>query len=165
MKNQSSEESGRILPTRHVVQRMAAVTLLLCGLGACTLVRDMPARRVEQESTYGAQIGIVNHTNRYIYSATVDGRGGGHSEAFNAGIGNMCCATLPVIWHPGLKVSVTWDMPAGREHVYKTKTVDVEKYGTPGSLYLHFFPDDEIRVVVTMWAGDSKEHPIPPPHR
>lgn len=146
-----------------VLVACVAATAILFGLGACTLGSADAEKSATEAETFTARIGIVNHTSRYIYSATVDGNGGGHSEAFNAGIGNMCCATLPLKWVPGLKVSVTWDMPVGRKHEYKTEVVDVEHYDLPGTLYLHFFPDDEVRVVVTKWAGDSSKHPIPPP--
>jgi hypothetical protein len=123
----------------NLTGKIVGAAIIIYGINACALAHDNAEKHVETVPTYGAQIGIVNHTNRYIYSATVDGSGGGHSESFNAGIGNICCATLPEKWSPGLKVSITWDMPVGREHVYKTKVVNVEKYDTPGSLYLHFF--------------------------
>jgi hypothetical protein len=62
-----------------------------------------------------------------------------------------------------MKVRVRWDMPIGHTHNVKEKIVEVEKYERPGSVYLHFFPNDEVRVVVTSIAGFSSEHPIPPP--
>jgi hypothetical protein len=110
-----------------------------------------------------AQVGIVNHTGKFIYSASVDGAGGGNMDRWGAGFANICCASIPEVWHPGLKVMVTWDMPEGHTHIIKEKLVEVEKYDEPGSVYLHFFPNDEVRVVVTSIVGSSSEHPIPPP--
>jgi hypothetical protein len=60
-------------------------------------------------------------------------------------------------------VRVRWDMPEGHTHIYKEKVVEVEKYDRPGSIYLHFFPNDEVRVVVSNAAGYSQKHPIAPP--
>lgn len=152
---------------RHKIER-AAVRILglaliaLCGSGACAQVSPETEHRSPNE-TFTAGIGIVNHTDRYIYATAVNGAFGGHGHKLNAGIANFCCVTLPERWHPGLTVKVDWDMPEGSKHIYKSKIVDVEKYDEPGELYLHFFPDDTVRVVVTMWVGASPNHPIAPP--
>jgi len=110
-----------------------------------------------------AQVGIVNHTANFIYSASVDGDGGGSMSKWGAGIGEICCASIPKIWRPGIVVLVRWDMPEDHQHIVKEKLVEVEKYERPGDIYLHFFPDDVIRVVVSNTAGWGKSHPIPPP--
>lgn len=113
--------------------------------------------------TAPAQVGIVNHTGNYIYSASVNGAGGGNMSAWSAGTANICCASIPMVWRPGLKARVRWNMPIGTKDVIKEKIVEVEKYDRPGSIYLHFFPNDEVRVIVTNIGGPSKKHPIPPP--
>ena len=48
-----------------------------------------------------------------------------------------------------MKVRVRWDMPIGHTHNVKEKIVEVEKYEETGSVYLHFFANDEVRVVVS----------------
>lgn len=131
-----------------------ACALLLNG---CTLLQK------EESPRAGAQVGIVNHTGRFIYSATVNGAGGGTMSAWGAGVANICCTSIPRFWYPGMKVLVRWDMPEGRTHVVKEKTVEVERYDEPGSIYMHFFPNDEVRVVVSNTAGFGAKHPIPPP--
>jgi hypothetical protein len=112
--------------------------LVLCAalLMACStqLKRD--------ESKYGASVGIVNHTEKYIDSASVNGAGGANMGAWGAGIGNVCCASVPRKWYPGMNVLVRWDMPEGSKHYYKEKMVEVEKYDEPGTIYLHFFPNE-----------------------
>jgi hypothetical protein len=117
------------------------------------------------EKYYDANIGIVNHTDHLVYSTTVNGNEGGHAYAWSAGVGSMCCVPFPMKWYPGLQIEVVWDMPEGTKDIYKKKIVDVEKYDEPGTIYLHFFPNDEVRVVVTDWIGSSPNHPIPPPPR
>lgn len=62
-----------------------------------------------------------------------------------------------------MKVLVRWDMPEGSKHIYKEKIVEVEKYNDLGSIYLHFFPDDQVRVVVSEYVSRSPNHPIPAP--
>lgn len=114
-----------------------------------------------------AQVGIVNHTGNFIYSASLSGDevlggGGGGMARWGAGGAEICCTSIPRVWHPGIKVLVRWDMPVGIVNVWKEKIVEVEKYDEPGSIYLHFFPNDEVRVVVSVYPGYSKAHPIPP---
>lgn len=81
----------------------------------------------------------------------------------SAGAANMCCVTLPVTWRPGLTVRVGWDVPEGTTHIPNPNIVEVEKYDAPAEVYVHFFADDEVRVVVTTWVGASPNHPITPP--
>lgn len=116
--------------------------------------------QAEPKGTAVAQIGIVNHTGNYIYSASVDGAGGANMARWGAGIADVCCASIPSVWRPGMKVLVRWDMPEGHKHIVKEKIVEVEKYAEPGSIYLHFFPGDEVRVVVTSVGPYNPAHPI-----
>lgn len=137
------------------------VLLATLSLSACA-GRDF-ANDDSTPTTAPAQVGVVNHTGKYIYSASADGAGGGNMPAWGAGIASVCCASIPRVWYPGMKVRVRWNMPIGRQDVIKEKIVDVEKYDRPGSIYLHFFPNDEIRVVVTNLDPNHPEHPIPLP--
>lgn len=143
--------------------RVAAVVFMaLYLLSGCAYTP--PAQQAERpKDTFIAGIGLVNHTGRYIYTTSVDGEWGGHTHAMSAGVASMCCVTLPKTWRPGLTVRVGWDMPEGTTHLPKSKIVAVEKYDEPGDAYVHFFPGDEVRVVVTMWVGASPNHPITPP--
>lgn len=110
-----------------------------------------------------AMVGVVNHTDRFIYSASVDGAGGDAMDEYSAGGASVCCTTIPVKWYPGMKVTVRWNMPIGRQYVVKEKVVEVERYDEPASIYLHFFPNDVVRVIVTDYGGSSTKHPIPAP--
>ncbi|MBW3508137.1 DUF3304 domain-containing protein [Janthinobacterium sp. NKUCC06_STL] len=121
------------------------------------------ARQVEEAGpspTATAQVGIVNHTGKYIYSASVDGAGGGNMARWGAGGANICCTSIPRVWHPGMNVLVRWNMPEGHTDVIKEKMVEIEKYDRPGDIYMHFFENDEVRVVVSNDAGYGKDHPI-----
>ncbi|MGK5056915.1 DUF3304 domain-containing protein [Janthinobacterium sp. LB2P49] len=110
--------------------------------------------------TATAQVGIVNHTGKYIYSASVDGAGGGNMARWGAGLANICCTSIPRVWYPGMNVLVRWNMPEGHTDVVKEKIVEVERYDEPGDIYMHFFPNDEVRVVVSNAGGRGKTHPI-----
>ncbi len=125
-------------------------------IGGCAL-REPQAKTSEMAP---AQVGIVNHTGNYIYFASVDGAGGGGMSRWGAGVADICCASIPSVWYPGMKVLVRWDMPEGHKHIVKEKVVEVEKYNETGSIYIHFFPNDEVRVVVTPVGPYNPAHPI-----
>lgn len=117
------------------------------------------------DDSAAAQVGIVNHTGNFIYSVPLSGDdvrngGGGGMSRWGAGGANICCTSIPRIWHPGIKVLVRGDMPDGHTHIPKEKIVEVEKYDEPCDIYLHFFPNDEVRIVVSNAAGYSDKHPI-----
>lgn len=135
---------------------------MACAL-AIALTGCASAFTEDQPETASAMVGIVNHTDRYIYSASVDGAGGDGMPAYGAGGASICCAVIPAVWYPGMKVTVRWNMPIGRTDVVKEKEVEVEKYQKPGSIYIHVFENDQIRVVVSEHPGYSRAHPIPAP--
>ena len=166
-------------PIRHdaPLNRFSGVDLmkwfvsLVCALlffGCAT------AQQKVERLTAGAQVGVVNHTSKYIYSSSIEGTpngdrpivGGGsgaNMSAWGSGGAGVCCASIPRVWYPGMKVLVRWNMPEGIKDVVKEKVVEVEKYERPGDIYLHFFPDDEVRVVISNLPGYSTAHPIPAP--
>lgn len=127
---------------------------------AVTLMGCASRPRAEPSDRATARVGIVNHTGNYIYLATVDGAGGGAMSAWGVGNANICCATIPRVWHPGMKVNVRWNMPIGVKDVIKEKIVEVEKYDQTGDVYMHFFPNDEVRVVVSPDGPRSPNYPI-----
>lgn len=130
-------------------------------LSACAGLNLDDADSTPQTAT--AQVGVVNHTGNYIYSASVNGAGGGGMTRWGTGNANICCASIPPVWYAGMKARVRWNMPDHGNDVIKEKIVEVEKYDTPGDIYLHFFPNDEARVVVTNVYPWHPEHPIPVP--
>ena len=133
---------------------------LLCSF---LLAGCVTAQQKAEDDRATAQVGIVNHTGNFIYSATVNGSGGANMSAWGAGGAEVCCTSIPLVWHPGMKVLVQWNMPEGIKDVIKEKIVEVEKYDEPGDIYLHFFPNDVVRVVVTNIGGSGTKHPIPAP--
>ena len=128
--------------------------LFTCLLASCA------AKRPAQPETYGAQVGIVNHTGKFIYSATVNGQGGGGMARWGIGNAGVCCVMLPLARQPGLQVIVKWDMPEDSKHYYQERNVDLEVFEEGNSVYLHFFSDGSVRAVVSRYAAFSRNHPI-----
>ncbi|RZJ08284.1 MAG: DUF3304 domain-containing protein, partial [Haliea sp.] len=78
---------------------------------------------------------------------------------------------VPRQWRPGLKVKVRWNTyaPGATEPTWHEKYTTILPYAQPGSLHVHFFPGDEVRVVVSTPDVGHPLHPIakdavaPPP--
>ena len=82
----------------------------------------------------------------------------------------VCCVSLPDQWQPGMTVKVRWNVTnwrdcKGEEH---EAVVPVEKYEEVGDLQVHFFPNNKVRVVSSIyapWSGPmpGSKYPIKDP--
>ena len=140
---------------KRVAYSIAAV-ILIALTGCATRSTD-----TDRGSSAIAGVGIVNHTGQFIYSASANGAGGGNMSAWGAGSPSTCCVIIPRVWHPHMTVRVRWNMPIGIKDVIKEKIVEVEKYDRLGDVYLNFFPNDEVRVVVSRNGPRADDFPIP----
>ncbi|WP_198173384.1 DUF3304 domain-containing protein [Cupriavidus sp. USMAA2-4] len=151
------------MPRLH---HLIAVCLVSTLLTSCASNSGGLSTRDADKAYINASIGPVNHTSQFLYGFTVNGQFGANARAYGADIASTCCVRLPRVWRPGLTIDIRYDLTLdnGSKHNWKTKKgVPVEPYTEPGSVYVHFFPDDQIRVVVTNWAPNAAEHPIPFP--
>ena len=111
--------------------------------------------------------GNVGYIHSYAVQETIHGQ---FSRGMISGLscGGIVAAgyPVPVTWTPGMKVKVRWK-PNGRDYVEKTTTIP--RYEKAAMLIVHFFPNDEVRVVVSNYYPESPNHPIdwnspvPPP--
>ncbi len=116
----------------------------------------------EQDSV-GLEINAVNYTNKHIYDFTVNGYGGANVTAYGGGGSFVCCIVIPVKWREDLTVAVRWADNDGNPELYKERIVVVPEYGPDdyGFLTVHFFPDDEIKVLVTTKIITHPDYPYP----
>lgn len=78
-----------------------------------------------------------------------------------------CCIKLPQQWQPGMKVRVEWG--EADEQIYPEnyiRELEIPRYQTPADLYVVFYPEHEVEVVVSPaepghpdWAGKIKQTP------
>ncbi|WP_211466349.1 DUF3304 domain-containing protein [Collimonas silvisoli] len=64
---------------------------------------------------------------------------------------------LPLKWQPGMKVKVRWK-PNARDWIEKTTTI--KRYEKAETLYVHFFANDEVRVLSSFHGSQNPNHPI-----
>jgi Protein of unknown function (DUF3304) len=114
-------------------------TLLIPGLAAC---QEKPVK------TTGVSITGLDHLAEHlsIQNFWVDGTAG---QQAGGGGSQVCCATIPSKWQPGTKVNVRWAVTNWKRRVYTMyeRVVEVEKYDTPASVYVHFLRDGSVKVL------------------
>ena len=75
----------------------ALLLTLISGLSLQGCAQPKPER-------LGAPIEGYSHTSAAINRFSVNGNGGPNLAPYGYGGGQMCCAPMPVKWHPGLTV-------------------------------------------------------------
>ncbi|WP_425338701.1 DUF3304 domain-containing protein [Glaciimonas immobilis] len=105
-------------------------------------------------------IGCLSHDGApYIYSFSVE-------EFYSKRmVGGLSCGgsgafayMLPLQWKPGMKVKVRWK-PNAREWIEKTTAI--RRYDEAGDIFVHFFANDEVRIVSSPLSyPQSPQHPI-----
>lgn len=105
-----------------------------------------------------------NYTDQYIDAYTVNGAYMGNARAKGYG-GFTCCVNLPQKWKPGLKVTISWTKNEKESTSWKTVVVDIPEYSLNdvGHLAVHFFPNDEVKVLVTDKYVGHPSYPYPSP--
>ena len=129
-------------------------------LAARQAIRDAQSVPVAYVSLGCTGHGNVGYIHSYAVQETIHGQ---FSRGMINGLscGGTVAAGYPVprTWTPGMKVKVRWK-PNGRDYIEKTTTIP--RYDAIGMLYVHFFPNDEVRVVVSQVGTLNPDHPIPP---
>lgn len=130
----------------------------------------------------GLSYAAYNHTDESIVAIVINGEGGVLNATAHGEGGGVCCVVLPKRWRPGLMATIKWQaddipifnpdgsrkvidgVPAAQESPWKEKTVEVPKYSEEmGDFYIHFFPNDEVNVLVHKYGATSRRHPFPHP--
>ena len=149
--------------------KKSALLLSLAVLSACNTTLPV-AQTKEEEKTYVhisreyVSISCVTHGTGYIhsfyieepvYSSPLGGR-----EAGGTNCGGLIAAgyALPKTWYPGMKIKVRWK-PNGRAWV--EKTTNIMRYEKADKVFVHFFLNDQVRVVSSIFYPESPKHPIP----
>jgi Protein of unknown function (DUF3304) len=157
------------------------VRMSFCGLMAALPIALLTGC-FEEEKTGVSYIG-VNHTDVSVIEVSPNGGKGGIMTAYAHGTsGDICCVTVPSKWRPGLTANISWQDTSlvkkdanGNEMLddgvpiliaspRKTKTVIFPKYESPEILWIHFFPNDEVKLVMSKYGPGHPKHGLPSPY-
>ena len=139
-------------------------------LAARQAILDAQSVPVVYESMGCTGHGNVGYIHSHAVQETIHGQ---FSRGMISGLscGGIVAAgyPVPVTWTPGMKVKVRWNRPIKGEDNWIEKTTTIPRYEKAAMLIVHFFPNDEVRVVVSNYYPESPNHPIdwnspvPPP--
>ncbi|MGO4812243.1 DUF3304 domain-containing protein [Cupriavidus sp. 2MCAB6] len=107
-----------------------------------------------------------NYTDRYVAAYSVNGYPGANIYPHEGGGKFVCCISVPAEWQPGMTVTVKWSGKRNTNPIpWKTRIVDVPPYTSKdrGHLAVHFFPNDEVKVLVTTKIVGHPDYPYPYP--
>ncbi|QAU23573.1 DUF3304 domain-containing protein [Dyella sp. M7H15-1] len=93
-----------------------------------------------------------NHTDRSIGYFSVNGGGSTFLMKHSGGGGYTCCITVPPVYKPGMKATITWSDEAGENP--RSREIAVPPYGPDdfGAFAVHFLRDGQIKVFVTRYG-------------
>ena len=136
--------------------------IVFVGLVYALFLVGCQAREASGE-TIGVSMTGLDHLAEHlsVQNFWVDGH-----LAHQAGKGGsqVCCATLPLKWRPGLSVTVKWGVTSWRDHVFsmQERVVPVKQYGKVDALYVHFLRDGGVRAIVSNTYPEAASYPGPP---
>ena len=133
----------------------ASIFLLVFLLGACSGSSDATI-----------DVSGLNYTDSAIATFSVNGYEAHGIEKNGGGGAFVCCMVVPRTWRPGMKVKIRWTQDARMPGPWKERLVTVPEYTEQdiGVFVVHFYPDDVVKVLVTMKVIGHPEYPYPRPN-
>lgn len=133
-------------------------------------LKDEAIRDSQRTEVMSVSITCITHGNVNVGSWYVEEVAHGQITRGMVG-GSFTCGgvlalgyPIPLMWKPGLKVKVRWSTYGPDKTIEPTrheKETTILPYSTVGSVYVHFFPGDEVRIAVANNDAISPRHPIP----
>lgn len=106
-----------------------------------------------------ASIVPYNHSDIAVVDFFVDDHWGGQVYPHEGGGSSLCCVTVPIRWHPDLKVTIKWKKT--RDSKWYSQQVKIPPYDDEvGELQVHFLIQDQVKVVITNWDLRSPNNPL-----
>ncbi|MGO4812241.1 DUF3304 domain-containing protein [Cupriavidus sp. 2MCAB6] len=137
------------------VLRPLAVSMAMLG-AACAVSRPATAMDL---------VGY-NYTDQYVAAYSVNGYPGPNIYPHSGGGKFVCCISVPGEWQPGMTVTVKWTEDRNANPIpWKNRIVEVPPYMPEdmGRFAVHFFPGDEVKVLVTTKRPGHPDYPYPLP--
>ncbi len=148
---------------------VAGLTALL---SACAQIQGRDAAKASKPQSVGAGVRSINYGGKEVVlmvrdpKNTNNGSGGDSLNPYSMG-GNICCFSIPLIWHAGLQVIVKYQFYP--DETWHEQLVDVPPYpeGIAGELWLMMHEDGRAEAVVSNfgptrpeWPGRVKGRPV-----
>ena len=108
----------------------------------------------------------INYTDTVVEAFAVNGYPGPNVYPHGGGGAFVCCISVPEVWKPGMTVTVRWTDDRNANLVpWKSKVVEIPQYRPDERdiFVVHFFPNDEVKVLVTNMIVGHPNYPFPNP--
>jgi hypothetical protein len=146
------------------------ILIALCLSASFAYAEDKNGLDPATQKTY---VGIVNRTDKAVDAMSLEAyetqscctpmSWHQHMPVYvSDGIPMACCTVLPDRWSDDMRVLIRWRIKGDPPKKYRESVVPVEKYVGRGTLYVHFFMDGKIRLVVSRFNPTDERHPISP---
>lgn len=108
-----------------------------------------------------------NHTENGVGSYIVtlaDGTSveAGYLAPGEGGGGETCCLSIPSVWKPGMKATISMQILKNGKPIRVEKTVSVPRYNSSdaGRFVVHFLHDGSLKVFVTKYSLGHRKYPL-----
>jgi hypothetical protein len=148
---------------KPLARKMRRHWQVLLGVCLLSLVSACGAKSGQDDTAMGSIDGY-NSTDQAITPFYVNNHGGVSINAYSGG-GSVCCILYPRKWHPGLTAKVKWATSSGKsdgDPTWHEAEVPIEPYDVPGSMNVHFLPNDEVRIVIFNGSPRAEGYKGPP---
>ena len=146
---------------------------LLIAFCLCLSIAYAEDRKVLAPEAQKTYVGIVNRTDKQVDAMSLEAYEtercctpiSWHQRMavyVSDGIPMACCTVLPDRWSDDMRLRIRWRIKGDPPQKYRESIVPVEKSTGRGTLYVHFFLDGKIRVVVSRFNPADEQHPISP---
>lgn len=156
------------------------MTVKKAALWTLLLILLVPLAACFEEETVAVSYSANNHTDKWIISILVNDEGGILGAAPQGSGTGICCVVLPRKWRPGLSARIKWrydstpkldshgkivtndGVPVLIESPWNERTIELPPYDhRMGTFQLHFYPDSEVRSVVSNYFPRHPKYPEP----
>lgn len=167
-KNSSGASRWNVYANSQKAIRRMLLLILLVPLAACF-----------KEETVAVSMEANNYTDKSIISILINGEGGILSASAHGQGGGVCCVVLPEKWRPGLRAKIEWQYDSvpqldshgkvmihdGREVLIESpwneRTIELPKYDRAGAFQLHFYPNGDVKSVISDFFPGHAQYPEP----
>ena len=108
-----------------------------------------------------------NHTENGVGSYIVtlaDGTSveAGYLAPGEGGGGETCCLSIPWVWNPGMKATISMHILKSGKPIRVEKIVSVPRYNSSdaGRFVVHFLHDGSLKVFVTKYSLGHRKYPL-----
>ncbi|MGX9698018.1 DUF3304 domain-containing protein [Janthinobacterium lividum] len=108
-----------------------------------------------------------NHTENGVGSYIVtlaDGTSveAGYLAPGEGGGGETCCLSIPSVWKPGMKATISMHILKNGKPIRVEKMVSVPRYNSSdaGRFVVHFLHDGSLKVFVTKYSLGHRKYPL-----